>query len=289
MTTQKDISGASNLEDWLDRSQTEFGCVPQTSSQMIHAALFGEGDAPATGGELPAFWHWCGFPPSVGMSDLGEDGHPKLGDFLPPVNLARRMWASGSAEFHQPIHVGEQMTRQSRIAKISEKSGAAGDMVFVTVAHDISTDAGLCISETQNIVYLNIPATFAPPPKQPVPTDDLLLNEAVPLSEALLFRYSAVTFNAHRIHYDLPYAQQTEHYPALVVHGPLQASLLIAAATKLRGRPPTRFEFRGVHPVFHTDHMRLIAQAVSANEISLCTAVGESHQGMQATAFWKDE
>jgi 3-methylfumaryl-CoA hydratase len=237
---------------------------------------------------MPALWHWYAFPPAVPMAELGEDGHPRLGGFLPPVPYERRMWASGSLSFHAPLRVGEPIEKRSTIADVVEKTGSTGGMVFVTVDHELHGGAGLAVRERQNIVYLPIAPEFTPPPKKPGPVDGLVIDRVQPVSTALLFRYSAITFNAHRIHYDLPYAQQVEHYPGLVVHGPLQANLLIAEATAWAGRAPDRFEFRGVHPMFHDSDLRLCATRTEGGALALSTVAEAGHMGMQAKAEWED-
>jgi 3-methylfumaryl-CoA hydratase len=237
---------------------------------------------------MPALWHWYAFPPAVGMNDLALDGHPKLGGFLPPVPFERRMWASGRLEFENDLRVGEDIEKTSTITAVTEKSGSTGGMVFVEVAHELRGSTGLAIREKQTIVYLQIAPQFTPPPKQAGPTKDLVMDVHQPVSTALLFRYSAITFNAHRIHFDLPYAQQIEHYPGLVVHGPLQANLLMAEATNWKGRRPDRFSFRGVHPMFHDTDMHLRAVRSETGGLNMCTVAAAGHIGMQVTAEWED-
>lgn len=275
-----------NLSAWIDRSEITTGGVSQLAAQTAHAVLGQDAiAAPQSGDVLPELWHWFGFPPTASMHQLGPDGHPKLGSLMPPVRLNRRMWAGGALEFLAPLHVGERLTRQTRIANVVEKSGAAGEMVFVTLEHDISGESGLALREQQDIVYLQIPDSFRAPKAIPAPSDDL--REPVDVTTPLLFRYSAITFNAHRIHYDLPYTQEVEHYPDLVVHGPLQAHLLMDLATRKRGRAPSMFSFRGVHPVFASDALEVSASKTSDAEWSLCTVAGGAHQGMQASAIWE--
>jgi 3-methylfumaryl-CoA hydratase len=275
-----------NLSAWINRSEITVGGLPEVAAQSVHAVLGQEGlPAPRAGDALPALWHWFGFPPAAPMAHLGPDGHPRLGGFMPPVRLNRRMWAGGALEFLAPLHVGERLTRETRIANVSEKSGAAGEMVFVTLEHDISGERGLAVREQQDIVYLQIPDTFRPP-KEMAPPDGGL-SEVVDVSTPLLFRYSAITFNAHRIHYDLPYTQDVEHYPDLVVHGPLQANLLMEMATRHRGRAPAMFSFRGVHPVFASDPLEVRAVKTSDAEWTLCTVADGVRQGMQASAIWE--
>jgi len=275
-----------NLSSWINRSEIRQGCLSEMAAQMAHAVLGAKGTQPPRAGDLlPPLWHWFGFPPTASMSELGNDGHPRLGGIMPPVRLNRRMWAGGALEFLAPIRVGEVLTRETRIANVVEKTGAAGEMVFVTLEHDISGENGLAVREQQDIVYLQIPDTFRAPKQIPAPRGDL--RESVEVSTPLLFRYSAITFNAHRIHYDLPYTREVEQYPDLVVHGPLQANLLIDMATRHRGRAPTMFSFRGVHPVFAGDTLELSTTKTSDAEWSLSTIAQGTHQGMQASAIWE--
>ena len=277
-----------NLKGWEGRIDTAVGQVSAMQAAMIHATLPGRtGPAPREGDVLPQLWHWCAFPPLTATNELGRDGHPRLGDFLPPVALDRRMWAGGSLTFHAPLRVGDPIRRHSRLAAVEEKIGATGPMVFVTVEHEIHSPRGLALHERQDIVYLQIPDAYSPPCPIPAPEAPAYTAE-VPISAPLLFRYSAITFNAHRIHYDLPYATETEHYPGLVVHGPLQATLLIDAATRWRGTPPAAFRFRGVHPLYHTENLQLLGSEAENGALSLCTAAPAGHQGMQATARWHD-
>ncbi|PWR04490.1 acyl dehydratase [Meridianimarinicoccus roseus] len=277
------------LSDWIGRQESMQGCVPPSVAGTIHATL-GQSDdaAPVEGEALPPLWHWYAFPPAVPMDGLAEDGHPRLGGFLPPVPRSRRMWASGQLEFYADLRVGERMDKSSTITAVEEKSGAAGPMVFVVVEHELRGAAGLAVRETQSIVYLPFAPTFKPPPKRPAPTENLVIDRHQPVSTALLFRYSAITFNAHRIHYDLPYARDVEHYPGLVVHGPLQANLLIAQAMRWKGRRPDSFSFRGVHPMFHDSDLRLCATHGAGGSLDMCTVAAAGHMGMTATADWED-
>ncbi|MEL6793734.1 MAG: MaoC family dehydratase N-terminal domain-containing protein [Pseudomonadota bacterium] len=274
-----------DLNAWIGREVEETGEISTQIANMLGATLdpnwsVGTG---APGSAAPLLWHWAAFPLSSPMSALARDGHPSLGDFLPPVPLERRMWAGGALRFLKPLHIGEQLTRCSRIAAITEKPGATGDMVFVTVEHEVSGRDGLAIEERQDIVYLAIPPEFRPPKAIPAPERPDHV-EPMEVSEARLFRYSAATFNAHRIHYDLPYATEVENYPGLVVHGPLQATLLIETATRWRGAAPDAFSFRGVHPMFHTDAPQLTGVAEDG-AMRLATVAGD-HQCLQAKAEW---
>ncbi len=272
--------------EWIGKTQTLNGRLGEEIAAMLHATVAsGIALPPQSGDVMPPLWHWCAFTPKVPMSQLSEDGHPARGDFLPPVDLPRRMWAGGSVQFHQPLHVQAGLRQVSTIESVEEKSEV---MTFVNVDHKVLEGDILAVTETQNIVYLQIPEEFSPPKKRPVP-EACAFTKAVPVSEALLFRYSAATFNAHRIHYDFAYAQSVERYPGLVVHGPLQATLLLAAAMAYSGRQPAHFSYRGIHPMFHDDDLHLYGFDETEDRLSLCTGVPGGHQGMQAKVTWAKE
>ncbi len=271
----------------VGRRQVCHGAVSAAQADMLGATVV-PGWAPGSlpdGAVLPHLWHWVAFPPTAPMDDLGPDGHPRLGGFLPDLGLNRRMWASGSLRFLRPLHVGEALTLTSEIASVDRKDTAGGPMAFVTVRHRIDGETGPAIAEDQTIVYLQIPPEFRAPKAIPAP-DAPAFDRTVAITTPLLFRYSAATFNAHRIHYDRPYAIDVEHYPGLVVHGPLQATLVMAAATAHRGSPPTAFSFRGLHPMFDDHDLRVIGVDQPDGTLALCTAAPAGHQGMQATAGW---
>jgi 3-methylfumaryl-CoA hydratase len=227
---------------------------------------------------LPPLWHWMGWAPSVTHANLAEDGHLKRGGFLPPVPLPRRMWAGGRLKFEGQLLVDEVLTRRSEILKVSEKSGASGRMVFVTVGH-VTTGAEGRVDEQQDIVYVAIPDHYTPPPPQPAPANP---DWSLPFmaDPARLFRYSAMTFNAHRIHYDLPYATGVEHYPGLVTHGPMQAMVLLNAAMRATGKSPRAYAFRGVRPAFAGP------LTLCAWDTQLATVDSEGMQCMTAAVTW---
>jgi 3-methylfumaryl-CoA hydratase len=282
-----------DFSDWVGRSERAEDSVSLHRAVMLAATL---DLAPAEraargiehGGPLPSLWHWLAFLPEAPMSGLGDDGHPRRGGFLPPVPLERRMWAGSRLRFVAEPRIGEPIERRSEILGVTEKAGASGRMVFVTVGHTLSTARGLAIEEEQDIVYSAVPERYAPPPR-PAPAD-LLWQEPVTVDAARLFRFSAATFNAHRIHYDLAYATEVEKYPGLVVHGPLQAMLLMEAARRRRdGAWPAAFRFRGVRPLFDFDHLRLVGVGAAAGgeEDTLATVAGAGHVCMQASVAWR--
>ncbi len=273
-----------NAKDWIGRSEARTGCLTSELAGMLAGAL-GHPAAPVppveAGAPMPVLWHWGAFPEFVPLADLGTDGHPKLGGFLPPLPYSRRMWAGGRLTFKGGFRIDEMLSKRSEILAIDEKQGATGPMVIVRVGHEIVGEHGGRIEEEQDIVYLDIPDTFRPPKAIPVP-EAPEFDERVPVNEARLFRYSAATYNAHRIHYDLSYAREVEKYPALVVHGPMQATLLIDAALRHAGGAPARFRFRGVHPMFHDEDMRLMGSRGEDGGFDLCTGTPSGHRCLQA-------
>jgi 3-methylfumaryl-CoA hydratase len=221
------------------------------------------------------------------MSEVGQDGHPKRGGFLPPITLERRMWASGSLTFYHDLVIGEEIRKTSEIVKISEKEGKAGKLVFVTVKHLIQSAGRIAVQEEQNIVYLHMPKSFVEPKPNPIP-DDLDWNEVYPVDPVLLFRFSALTFNGHRIHYDWKYATEVEKYPGLVVQGPLQALLLLESAKNHNpGRKPANFDFRAIRPIFAFDELHICGKSNPDGSQDIYTANADGNIGMQATITWR--
>ena len=274
-----------DYQNWVGRNETVQDTVTLRQAAQM-AALLDQPFDLTHGSALPPLWHWMAFQPVAPMSALGPDGHPHRGGFLPPVALERRMWAGGRLAFHQPLAVGIAMQRRSEIVKVVEKQGAAGAMVFVTVNHTIRQSGVDCVSDEQDLVFVAIPLRYSPPAPNPVPSDPLWRQDQT-IDPVRLFRFSAITFNGHRIHYDLEYAQKVEHYPGLVVHGPYQALLLIDAAQhRAGGAAPARYSYRGVRPLFHTDRMELVGLAADTEALTLCTANGEGLQCMQAKVEW---
>lgn len=238
-----------------------------------------------TVGVAPRLIHFCLCQPSAAMSALGEDGHPARGGFLPPVPLPRRMWAGSALVFHSDLRVGERVHRKSRIADVTLKDGRSGTLVFVTVDHLIAGDGGGRIEDRQTIVYRDAPSTpTRPAPAEPAPRGDV--RASMDISPTLLFRYSALTFNSHRIHYDRDYAMNCEDYPGLVVHGPLQATLLFHFAAQQRGRNPDRFTFSSTSPLFDGSPLEMHADDTEAETMPLWTSRPEGPYAMRASAEW---
>lgn len=237
--------------DWIGREERREDVLTAAPLAAWFATLDRDDAPPRAGDALPPLAHWLYFLPLAKTGELGPDGHPKRGGFLPPVPLRRRMWAGGRFAFLAPLRVGESVTRVSRLVDVSAKRGRSGELVFVTVRHEIAGPRGLALTEEHDIVYRDPPAAGAPEaPPLAAPTDETFSREIAP-DPVLLFRYSALTFNGHRIHYDRAYATDVEGYPGLVVHGPLIATLLVDL---LRRHVPDAalqtFEFRALAPLF---------------------------------------
>ena len=246
-----------NLQEWIGKSETVFDIATATPYAALAATLDRAPERPSPGTPLPALWHWLYFLPLHRQSEIGPDGHAKRGGFLPPVPLPRRMWAGSQFEFHKPLCVGDHLTRVSTIHDVTEKSGRTGTLVFVKVRHEIhrGEEPDIALTEFHDIVYREAPKPddVVPPPKA-APPNATWEKQWVP-DDVLLFRYSALTFNGHRIHYDRRYVTEVEGYPGLIVHGPMIATLLLDL---LRHQLPdvelARYEFRAVRPVFDINH-----------------------------------
>lgn len=236
-----------SFADWIGKTEKRVDTVAVGPIAALSATLDRDDPQPQRGDVLPPLWHWLFFLDRYRASELGPDGHARRGGLLPPIPLPRRMWAGSRFEFHHPLRIGDQMTRETRIIDIKEKTGRSGPLVFVGVRHEISNAAGLAVTEEHDIVYRD----HGPgAPLQAAPAD-AVWERTIQADDVLLFRYSALTFNGHRIHYDRRYATEVEGYPGLVVHGPLIATLLMDL---LRRHQPeanvTRFSFRAVSPLF---------------------------------------
>jgi 3-methylfumaryl-CoA hydratase len=233
-----------NLQQWIGKVESRSDTVTPVPIAALAATLDTE-----PGDQLPPLWHWLYFLPIHKWSELGPDGHALRGGFLPPVPLPRRMWAGGRLEFRRPLRIGDSITRTSKIVDVRLKEGRTGPLVFVLVRHEISSAQGIALTEEHDIVYRDISTS--------TPTSQAPYNQAwervIHPDDVLLFRYSALTFNGHRIHYDRRYATEVEGYPGLVVHGPLLATFLAELArTNLPEAKITSFAFRAVSPIFDT-------------------------------------
>ncbi len=281
-----------NLQDWIGRSETVEDIATATPYAALSATLDWPAEAgaqrPAVGTALPHLWHWLYFLPIYAQSEIGADGHAKRGGFLPPVSLPRRMWAGSDFQFHEPLLVGDALARTSTIIDVKEKSGRTGNLIFVKVRHEIRRNGAqnVALTEHHNIVYRDAakPDDVASPPVA-APAEFTWERRVVP-DDVLLFRYSALTFNGHRIHYDRKYVTEVEGYPGLIVHGPLIATLLMDLLRRhLPQAQVAKFEFKAVRPTFDISPFSVHGQpSADGKTIRLW---GRDHEGwltMDATA-----
>lgn len=273
------------FEAWVGRTQSVQDIMHPFALQALAATLDRPDHADfVAGATVPPLWTWLQFLSASRLEDVGPDGHPKRGGFLPPVPLPRRMWAGSRITFAAPVTVGAAVEKHSTILKVTEKTGKAGTMVFVTVGHETHVAGQVAMREEQDIVYLAIPDTFGLP--TPIPVPDGEWTQPIAFDPVFLFRFSALTFNGHRIHYDRTYAQSVEKYPGLVVHGPLQAIILYEAGARWsQGRPATRFDFKGVRPLFDFEPAMIRGRA-RPDGVDLFMATAEGHVTMQASYLW---
>ena len=277
-----------DLKSWIGRTETAQDVVAATPIAALAATLDHEPVRPADGAELPPLWHWLYFLPLHRRSEIGPDGHAKRGGFLPPVPLPRRMWAGSQFRFHAPLHVGEAIERVSTIEDVTEKSGRSGPLVFVKVRHEVRRrgTTSIAITEHHDIVYREAPKPGeAAAPVKAAPIDAEWRRKWIP-DDVLLFRYSALTFNGHRIHYDRRYVTEAEGYPGLVVHGPLLATLMLESLRE--ARPAARiatYEFRAMKPTFDTAPFEVCGAPRGDREFELWVqdAAGGLSMGAKAT------
>jgi 3-methylfumaryl-CoA hydratase len=274
-----------HLRQWIGRTEQKTDVVTAHLVRALRATLFMEIGEPKPGDAAPFTAHWCLAQPVYPMSQLGPDGHPTRGGFLPPVPLPRRMWAGGELEFFDSLRIGDEMKRTSRISDVTMKTGSTGPLCFVSVQHEVTTPRGLAIRERQDIVYRDM-TTSAPAAKPAAVPPPAKHRESHMADEVLLFRYSALTFNGHRIHYDRDYVTKVEGYPGLIFHGPMQAAFLVEFAAKLhRGAAPKKFIYRGVQPLFEGSEFSVNANDNDAG-MELWTANSLGTPTMKATGTW---
>jgi 3-methylfumaryl-CoA hydratase len=270
-----DIAG---LRGWIGRSETAEDMVTPRMLREYAAMMDG-----AAGEEAPLALHWCLAPPAARASEIGADGHPARGGFLPPVPLPRRMWAGGELQLHGRLVVGDAVQRRSEIADVTVKEGRTGVLCFVTVKHEIFGPRGLVISERQDLVYREMGAAVVKAGPDDLPAAQWRRRGTA--DPVLLFRYSALTFNGHRIHYDRDYAMGAENYRGLVVHGPLQATWLLEYAEEIKGAAPTVFNFRSVSPLFDFESFEVCARDFEGG-LDLWIQNADGVRTMTARARW---
>jgi 3-methylfumaryl-CoA hydratase len=279
--TQLDVD---HLRSWIGKQETLHDQVTRFPVAALSATLDRDDPPPQAGDPLPPLWHWLYFLPTAPQSVLGPDGHPARGGFLPPVPLPRRMWAGGRFVFHQSLRVDEATTRTSTVEDVTVKQGRNGALCFVLVRHEISGQNGLALVEEHDIVYRDMPQPHeAAAEPRPARSDDVWQRDVHP-SESMLFRYSALTFNSHRIHYDRRYVIETEGYPGLIVHGPLIATLLIDLLRRNTDRPIAKFRFRAVSPLFDIAPFSVHGKPNNEGAAALWARNADGHLAMEAEA-----
>lgn len=235
------------MHEFVGRTQTLSDVLDPARANALHATLGLSGAAPQAGDELPPFWHQIYFWRPLPEGQLGHDGHTRLGTgLIPDLGLPQRMWAGGQLEFREPVRIGEAAEKRSTVEKVETKEGRSGPLAFVTLRHEILQGGKLCVTEVQDLVFKTV-GKGAIPPTAPTDEDH---SETHSFSSTTLFRYSALTMNGHRIHYDLDFCREEEGYPGLVVHGPLLAQKLMLMARDRLGML-NRFTFRATAPLFH--------------------------------------
>ncbi|HSJ97759.1 MAG TPA: MaoC family dehydratase N-terminal domain-containing protein [Myxococcota bacterium] len=276
------------FRDWIGRARESRDVVTAAPLACLAALLDRDEPPPRDGDAAPPLAHWLYFLPTYRQSAAGPDGHAARGDFLPPAPLPRRMWAGSRLEFLRPLRVGAEISRLSRIQDVAPKRGRSGPLLFVTVRHEVSDRSGLVLSDEQDLVFRG-EAPLAPPPSEPPGRmSDVPWRREIRPDPLLLFRYSAVTFNGHRIHYDHPYATGVEGYPGLVVHGPLVATLLLDLLRRERPEAALRsYSFRALRPLFDNAAFHACGAPDDARRSArLWTRDAAGAVTMEATAAW---
>jgi 3-methylfumaryl-CoA hydratase len=274
-----------HLREWIGRAERSIDIVTAAPVAALSATLDRDDPAPRPGDRLPALWHWLYFLPARRQSELGLDGHVRPGGFLPPVTLPRRLYAGGRVEILHPLLVGDAIERMSRILDVSRKDGRTGPLVFVQVRHEIRSRDRLALTEEHDIVYRDTarPDDPQPPPRR-APDDAAWTSEVHP-DDVLLFRYSALTFNAYRIHYDRRFATEAQGHPGLVVHAPLVATLL---ADLLRRNLPeanvSSFSFRAITALFDTGPFFICGRPDAEGAVKLWARDQTGALAVEATA-----
>jgi 3-methylfumaryl-CoA hydratase len=272
------------LRAWIGRRESRSDVAAAWPVAALTATFDRSDPEPKPGDPVPPGWHWLYFLEAKPASELGRDGHPKLGGFLPPVGAARRMWAGGRIEFRRPLRIGDAIRRDSEIVAIEPKAGRTGNMVFVTVRHTVTAAGEIAVIEDHDIVYREpVQSGEAPPAAKPAPQGPAWRRELT-ADPVMLFRFSALLFVGHRIHYDIDYCKQEEGYPGLVVHGPLQTLLLLDLCRRSDPRPVKKIDYRALHPLFHFERFSVNGQPAADGATSeVWTANAAGNYAMRAT------
>jgi 3-methylfumaryl-CoA hydratase len=275
----------ANLRKWVGSTESRRERITAFPSNALAATLNRDDAAYEDGSVLPHLWHWLHFLSITPLDKTGPDGHAARGDFLPPVPLPRRMWAGGRFRFHAPLHINAILRKISTVNSVAHKTGRSGDLVFVTVLHEVFDDNIKCLEEEHDIVYRAAARAGDTTPTPPTAPLDSAFSRKIDPDPVLLFRYSALTFNSHRIHYDQPYVTETEGYPGLVVHGPLIATLLMDLLHEnMPDAQVTGFSFRNLSPLYDTDKISIHGQPQQDGAIRLWAQKSDGAMAMDATA-----
>jgi 3-methylfumaryl-CoA hydratase len=277
-------AATADVQQWIGRARTERDTITPSPIARLAATLDRDDPPPRPGDAVPPLWHWLYFLAADRQGALGPDGHLSKGEFLPPFPLPRRMYAGGRFAFHRPLRVGAEAERRSEIVGVAEKAGRSGPLGFVTLRHTVSDAGGVCLVEEQDLVFRAAyrPGEPASPPQ--APPANAAFGRRLAADPVLLFRYSALTFNGHRIHYDAPYVTGVEGYPGLIVHGPLLATLLADLVRREAPEAPlTRFAFRALRPVFDVSPFGVHGKR-AGNSFALWATDNGGHLAMTAEA-----
>jgi 3-methylfumaryl-CoA hydratase len=274
-----------NFTGWIGKTRITTDTI--STGQLAKIAATFDRPAPSTdpGQTLPPGWHWAYFAEITPLSGIGRDGHQALGEFLPPITLPRRMWASGDLRITKPLSIGETVEKTSTILSVEEKMGRSGKLVFVRVGHDFSGNMGADMHEEHQIVYRDAPAPNAPAPTPLIPSHTPDVSHTLSASTVQLFRYSAITFNSHRIHYDVDFCRDQEGYDGLIIHGPLTATLLMDLAQKQApGKQLKTFTFRAISPLTHIHEFSIHATNAENGQVSVWASNHHGELAMTAEA-----
>jgi 3-methylfumaryl-CoA hydratase len=279
---------ADDLQAWIGRTEEMQDLITPWPVKALQATFDLPDPEPRAGDPLPPLWHWLFFLPTVPQSSLGQEGHALLGEFLPPIPLPRRMFAGGRFTFHRPLCIGEQAARTGTVQSIEEKQGKSGRLVFVVIRYEIVGSEGLSIVEEQDLVYREAPQGEQAPAPGGEPPPDSPWRQVVEPDPVMLFRFSALTFNGHRIHYDHPYVTSVEGYPGLIVHGPMTALLLAGLAHRNGPGPLKDFSFRARSPLFAGYRFTLLGGPADDRSARLAAWSHDTRLAMSAEAGFAD-
>ena len=274
----------AQYQSWIGKTEQCEDTVAAKPAAALAATLDKADFNAGIGQPLPPAWHWIYFQSAAPASQLGPDGHPRRGGFLPPIPLPGRMWAGSVLRFHEPIRIGDHLQRRSTIADITFKHGRSGPLAFVKVQHEYWRAEQCVLEEQHDIVYREATQAGATPAPLTAAPERGDWQRRVHPDPVLLFRYSALTFNGHRIHYDRSYCQEVEGYPGLIVHGPLIATLLLDLLTTSQPDPVCEFDFRARAPLFDTGDFNISGNRENAHQAKLWATNEQGQLCMQASA-----